>query len=103
MESTEVESAYSLSGMIVFVDDLLSVERRIDFAVFFIVLWSYGRKICLNMCHGNSEKTGGCSYFLRIGFICGTNGVESFCKLLTANKVPFDLLTNECKSKYCPS
>ena len=31
------------------------------------------------------------------------HGVESFCKLLTANKVPFDLLTNECKSKYCPS
>ena len=28
---------------------------------------------------------------------------ESLCKLLTANKVPFDLLTNECKSKYCPS
>ena len=30
-------------------------------------------------------------------------GVESLCKLLTANKVPFDLPTNECKSKYCPS
>ena len=29
--------------------------------------------------------------------------VESLCKLLTANKVPFDLPTNECKSKYCPS
>ena len=27
-------------------------------------------------------------------------GVESLCKFLTANKVPF---TNECKSKYCPS
>ena len=30
-------------------------------------------------------------------------GVESLCKLLTANKVPFDLPTNECKSQYCPS
>ena len=30
-------------------------------------------------------------------------GVESLCKLLTANKVLFDLPTNECKSKYCPS
>ena len=30
-------------------------------------------------------------------------GVESLCKLLTANKLPFDLPTNECKSKYCPS
>ena len=45
--------------VVVFVNDPSSVERRIDFAVFFIVLWSYGRKICLNMCHGNSEN----SYF----------------------------------------
>ena len=30
-------------------------------------------------------------------------GVESLCKLVTANKVPFDLPTNECISKYCPS
>ena len=29
-------------------------------------------------------------------------GVESLCKLLTANKMLFDLPTNECKSKYCP-
>ena len=28
-------------------------------------------------------------------------GVESLCKLLTANKMLFDLPTNECKSKYC--
>ena len=41
--------------VVVFVNDPSSAERRIDFAVFFIVLWSYGRKICLNMCHGNSE------------------------------------------------
>ena len=29
--------------------------------------------------------------------------VESLCKLLTNNKVPFDLPANERKSKYCPS
>ena len=39
--------------VVVFANDQPSAERRIDFAVFFIVLWSYGRKICLNMCHGN--------------------------------------------------
>ena len=44
---------------VVFVNDPPSAERRIDFAVFFIVLWSYGRKICLNMCHGNSENSYG--------------------------------------------
>ena len=27
----------------------------------------------LNMCHWNSENSGGCSYLLRICFICGTN------------------------------
>ena len=30
-------------------------------------------------------------------------GVESLYKLLTANKVPFDLPKNGCKSEYCPS
>ena len=29
-------------------------------------------------------------------------GVESLCKLLAANKMLFDLPTNEYKSKYCP-
>ena len=56
-----------------------SAERRIDFAVFFIVLWSYGRKICLNMCHGNSENLDGCSYLLRICFIYRTNVSVSRC------------------------
>ena len=64
----EVESA----RMVVFVNDPLSVERRIHFAVFF-VLWSYGKQTCLNMCHGNSENSDACSYLLRICFICGTN------------------------------
>ena len=48
-----------------------AAERRIDFAVYFIVLWSYGRKICLNMCRGNSENSYGCSYLLRICSIYG--------------------------------
>ena len=33
--------------VVVFVNDPSSAERRIDFAVFFIVLWSYGRKILM--------------------------------------------------------
>ena len=33
--------------VVVFVNDQPSVERKVDFAVIFIVLWSYGRKICL--------------------------------------------------------
>ena len=49
-----------------------AAERGIDFAVYFIVLWSYGTNICLNMCHGNSENSYGCSYLLRICFIYGT-------------------------------
>ena len=59
--------------MVVFVNDPPSVERKVDFAAFFIVLWSYGTKICLNMCHENSENSHGCSYLLRISFIYGTN------------------------------
>ena len=55
--------------VVVFVNDPSSAERRIDFAVFLIVLWPYGRKLCLNMCHGNSENSYGCSYLLRIRFI----------------------------------
>ena len=57
--------------MVVFANDQPWAERRIDFAVFF-VLWSYSRKICLNMCQGNSENSDGCSYLLRICFIHGT-------------------------------
>ena len=30
------------------------------------------RKICLNMCQGNSENSDGCSYLLRMCFIHGT-------------------------------
>ena len=86
--------AINIPRVVVFMDDPASAERRMDFAVFFIVLWSYGRKICLNMCHGNSENSYGCSYLLRICFIYEKwvyRGVESLYKLLTAKKVPFDL------------
>ena len=52
--------------VVVFVNDPPSAEIRIDFAVFGLVLSSYGRKICLNICHGNSGNSCGCSYLLRI-------------------------------------
>ena len=55
--------------LVVFVNDPTSEERRIDFYCF-MVLW---KEICLNMCHGNSENSYGCSYLLRICFIYGTN------------------------------
>ena len=44
--------------VVVFASDPPSAERRIldHFAVFFIVLRSCGRKICLNTFHGNSEN-----------------------------------------------
>ena len=38
----EVQSV--IPRVVVFVNDPSSAERRIDFAVFLIVLWSYGRK-----------------------------------------------------------
>ena len=50
-----------------------AIDGEKDFAVFFIALWSYRRKICLNMCYGNSENSDGCSYLLRICFIYRTN------------------------------
>ena len=59
--------------VVVFANDQPSAERRIDFSVLFIVLWSDSRKISFNMCHGNSENSDGCSYLLRICFIYGTN------------------------------
>ena len=34
-----------ISRVVVFENDQPSAERRIDFAVFFVVLWSYRRKI----------------------------------------------------------
>ena len=51
-------------------------QRREGFCCLFIVLRSCGRKICLNMCHGNSENSDGRSYLLfivRMCFIYRTN------------------------------
>ena len=42
--------------VVVFVNDPPSAERRIDFAVLFIGLWSYDRKICLNICAMEIQK-----------------------------------------------
>ena len=50
-----------------------SVSGEKESAVFFIVLRSCGRKISLYMCHGNSENSNSCTYFLRICSIYGTN------------------------------
>ena len=43
-------------------------QREGSILLSFFVSWSYSRKICLNMCQGNSEN----SYLLRICFIHGT-------------------------------
>ena len=50
-----------------------AVSGEKDFAFFFCVLRSSVRKICLDMCLGNSENSDGCPYLLRICFIYGTN------------------------------
>ena len=83
--------------MVVFVNDLSSTERRIGFAVFFIVLWSYGRKYAL-ICAMEIQKIhmvvhifSRFALFTKLMLVY--RGVESLCKLLTANKVPFDLPT----------
>ena len=54
-------------------NDPPSAERRNLLSFFFIVLRSCGRKISLSVCHGNSENSNGCTYFLRICSIYGTN------------------------------
>ena len=43
---------------------------------FLIFLWSYSRKIYLNMCYGNSENSDACSCLLRSCFIYGTINVR---------------------------
>ena len=55
----------------VFADDPLSAVRGI-LLPFFIVLRSSGSKICLNMCHGNSENSDGCPNLFRICLIYET-------------------------------
>ena len=76
---------------------MISRRRREGsiFPSFFIVLWSYSRKICLNMSMEIQK--------IQMVVLWLYRRVESLFKLLTTKKVPFDLPTNECKSKYCPS
>ena len=69
------ESAYSSRGCREWF--AIGGEKDRFCRLFFIVLWSYGRKICLNMCHDNSENSDGCSYLFRICFICETNVIVS--------------------------
>ena len=40
-----------IPGVVVFANDPSSAERRIDFAVFFIVLWSYGSAMEIHKIH----------------------------------------------------
>ena len=70
-----------------------SAERKVDFAVFFIVLWSYGRKYALT-CTMEIQKIhmvvhifSGFALFTELMWVY--RGVESLCKLVTANKVLF--------------
>ena len=58
---------------------------------------SYGREICLNMRHGNSE------IHMVVHIFSGS--AECIAQLnpsvvLTAYNMPFNLPTNECRSKY---
>ena len=78
------------TGYPVLVNDLRSSERKVDFAVFFIVLWSYGRKYAL-LCAMGIQKIhmavhifSGFALFTELLWVC--RGVESLCKLLAANK-----------------
>ena len=58
------------------------------------------------MCYGNSENS-----FMSFQDLLYLRNYKCECiaelkfsfKLLTANNVPFDLPTNESKSKHCPS
>ena len=59
--SNKRKSKALIPTVVVFASDQLSAEKRIDFAVLFSVLWSYGSKICFYMCHGNLENSDGCS------------------------------------------
>ena len=71
--------------VIVFVNDPSSAERRIDFAVFVIVLWSYGRKNAL-ICAMEIQKIHMVVHIFS-GFALFTElmrvyrGVQSLCKL----------------------
>ena len=67
-EKPEVESAYSSCGW--FREWSVVGGEKDRFCCLF---YSYGKKIRLNICHGNSGNSYGCSYLLRICFIYATN------------------------------
>ena len=79
------------------------IRRRIDFVVFFIVLWCYGKKICLNMCMEIQKIHMVVHIFSGFALVRELmrvyRGVESPCTLLKANKVPFDSDAHERASR----
>ena len=92
--------------VVVFVNDSSSAERRIDLSLVLFYGCMVGKYalICameIPKIHIVVHIFSGFALFTELMWVY--RGVESLCKLLTANKVPFDLPTNECKSKYCPS
>ena len=93
--------------VVVFVNDPPSAERKVDFAVLLLFYGLMVGKYAL-ICTMEIQKIhmvvhifSGFALFTELMLVY--RGVESLCKLLTANKVLFDLSTNECRSKYCPS
>ena len=81
----------------IFASDPPSAERII-LPSFFIELRFCGSKVCLNMCHGNLKNADGFPYYLKTNLL----NLRNYCECIAeSNTVPFDLLTNERKSKYC--
>ena len=79
-----------ISRVVVFENDQPSAERRIDFAVFLVVLWSYRRKI--HVCAMEIQKIqmvvhifSGSALFTELMWVYCR--VESLCKLLISNNV----------------
>ena len=82
--------------VVVFVNDSPSAERRIDFAVFFLLFYGLMVGKYALTCAMEIQKIhmvvhifSGFALFTELMWLY--RGVESLCKLLTANKVPFDL------------
>ena len=68
--------------MVVFVNDPPSADRRIDFAVFFIVLWFYGRKIVrgsfVHLIFNSKLKIENRCQFLIFHFFLPLEGINMF-------------------------
>ena len=93
--------------VVVFMNDPPSAERKVDFTVFLLFYGLMVGKHALlytmeiQKIHIVVHIFSGFALFTDLMWVY--RGVESLCKLLTVNKVLFDLPTNECRSKYCPS